>query len=134
MAILWLNLPPRLWGSIVRLNERDADLGIVTPNGLACSGSRFAIPQEIECCGYATRGLNLQARASLRHIPNRARDKDAFREGFSRTSINAFAVEAAVYPRVILLCIGNKSEMRGWVAGVNCSVDFYYPLQKLGRL
>src|SRR5580692_397726 len=31
--------------------------------------------------------------------------QDAFREGFSQTSINAFAVEAAVYPRAILaLC------------------------------
>jgi hypothetical protein len=33
------------------------------------------LPKEIEYCGNTSRGLNLQARASLGHIPNRARDR-----------------------------------------------------------
>ena len=49
----------RLALTLFPLNELDPDLGIVTPDGLACSDGRFARPQEIEYCGDTSRGLNL---------------------------------------------------------------------------
>jgi hypothetical protein len=60
--------------SLFPLNEHDPDPHMVTPDGLAFSGCRFARPLEIEYCRKASRGLNLQARAPLGHIPNSARD------------------------------------------------------------
>jgi hypothetical protein len=56
------------------LNEHDPNLGIVTPDGLAFSGG-LARKSEIEHRGNAGRRLNLQARASVGNIPNRARDR-----------------------------------------------------------
>jgi hypothetical protein len=56
------------------LNEHDADLGVVTPDGFACSDG-LAGKYEIEYRGNAGRSLNFQARAPLGDIPNRARDR-----------------------------------------------------------
>jgi hypothetical protein len=66
------------------LNEHDPDPRVVTPDGLACSGGRFARPLEIENCGNAGRCLNLQARASLGHIPDRAGDRMLSEKDFAR--------------------------------------------------
>ena len=54
------------------MNEHDPDPGIVPPDGLASSDGRLAGPLEIKYCGNTSRGLNLQARASLGYIPNYA--------------------------------------------------------------
>ena len=64
----------RLAFTLFRLNEHDTDLGVVTPDGLACSDG-LAGEYEIEHRGNAGRSLNFQARASLGNIPNRARDR-----------------------------------------------------------
>jgi hypothetical protein len=63
----------RLVLALFRSNEHDADLGVVTPDGLARSDGP-ASDYEVEHRGNASRSLNSQARASLRVIPNRARD------------------------------------------------------------
>jgi hypothetical protein len=60
--------------ALFRVNEHDADLGVVTPDGLASSG-RLAGEYKIEHRGNADRRLNFQARASIGDIPNRARDR-----------------------------------------------------------
>ena len=60
--------------ALFRLNEHDTDLGLITPDGLACSG-RLARDYEIEHRGNAGCSLNFQARASLGDIPNHARDR-----------------------------------------------------------
>ena len=65
----------RLALALFRLNEHDPNLGVVTPDGLACSDGRFARPLEIKYCGNASRGLNLQASAGLGEAPNYARDR-----------------------------------------------------------
>jgi hypothetical protein len=55
------------------LNEHDPDLGLVTPDDFACSCG-LVRDYKLESRGNPARGLNLQARAGLGDIPNRARD------------------------------------------------------------
>jgi hypothetical protein len=63
----------RLALALFRSNEHDADLGVVTPDGLACSDGP-AREYKIEHRRNAGRRLNSQAGASVGDIPNRARD------------------------------------------------------------
>jgi hypothetical protein len=60
--------------ALPRVDEHDTDLGVVTPDGLACSDG-LAGDYEIEHRGNAGRSLNFQARASLGDIPNHTRDR-----------------------------------------------------------
>jgi hypothetical protein len=61
---------------VIPLNESDTDLGIVTPDSLACSSDcGLARPYKIERKGNAGCGLKLKASAYLGDIPNRAWDR-----------------------------------------------------------
>jgi hypothetical protein len=115
------------------VDEFDPDLGIVAPDGLACSGG-LACESEIEHRGNAGRSLNLQARASLGNIPNRAGDRMYSEKNFPGLQHSPTCRRLPSFHGCSLLYIGDQSEMRGRIAGVNCIADLSQLLQKLSRL
>ena len=77
--------------------------------------------------------MNLQARASLGHIPDRAGNRMLSEKDFPGLQYTPSRWRLPSIHERSLLCIGNQPEMRGWIVGVNCDGDFYELLQKFGR-
>jgi hypothetical protein len=115
------------------LNEHDTDLGFVTPDSLARPG-RLACEYEIKYFRNADRSLNFQTRASLGHIPNRARDRMLPEKDLPGLQHSPSRRWLASFHKCSLLWVRNQSEMRGWIAGVNRIADFSKLFQKFNPL
>jgi len=105
------------------LNKLDPELGFVTPDDLACSSGLicqydFKLHRNAGCC------LNLEARAGLGEITNRAWDRMLSEKDFPGLQHSPSRRWLPFIHECSLLDIGDQSEMRGWIAGVHCIADF----------
>lgn len=125
--------PLMLARALFPFDEHDTDLGIVTPDSLAFPG-RLAGEYEVKYFRNADRSLNFQARASLGHIPNRARDWMRPEKDLPGLQHSPSRRWLASFHECSLLYVRNQSEMRCRIAGVNRVADFSKQLQKFSPL
>jgi hypothetical protein len=103
-------------------DKHDPNLSVVTPDGLACSRGLVS-EYEIKDLRNAHSSLDFQTRASLGHIPNRTGNRMFSEKDFPGFQHSPSRRRLASLYECSLLNIGDQSEVRDWIAGVNGIAD-----------